>query len=183
MGTSGKTSKFIAAAAVAAALIPSPSYALLKEGASAPNARVEDADGKVLQLQTLKGKPILILYEDRDSAKQNQTLKDDLSKLAAGDKYKTAVALAAIADVSSYDWWPAKGFVKDAIREESKKQKTTIYCDWNGGFRKAYGIKRGVSNVILVGRDGTVLFAAEGAIGADARKRLVSLLGQQVNGG
>lgn len=183
MGSRGKTSKFIAATAVAAALLPSPSYALLKEGANAPNARVEDADGKVLQMQSLKGKPILILYEDRDSAKQNQSLKDDLSKLAAGDKYKTAVALAAIADVSSYDWWPAKGFVKDAIREESKKQKTTIYCDWNGGFRKAYGIKRGVSNVILVGRDGTVLFAAEGAIGADARKRLVSLLGQQVNGG
>lgn len=183
MGSSGKTSKFIAATALAATLIPNLSHALLKEGASAPNARVEDADGKVLQMNTLKGKPILILYEDRDSAKQNQTLKDDLSKLAAGDKYKTAVALVALADVSSYDWWPAKGFVKDAIREESKKQKTTIYCDWNGGFRKAYGIKRGVSNVILVGRDGTVLFAAEGVVGADGRKRLVSLLGQQVNGG
>lgn len=183
MGSSGKTSKFVAATALAVALIPSPSHALLKEGANAPNARVEDADGKVLQMQTLKGKPILILYEDRDSAKQNQTLKDDLSKLATGDKYKTAVALVALADVSSYDWWPAKGFVKDAIREESKKQKTTIYCDWNGGFRKAYGIKRGVSNVILVGRDGTVLFAVEGVVGANDRKRLVSLLGEQVNGG
>lgn len=180
MGSSGKTSKFIAAAALATALVPNSSFALLKEGAAAPNARVEDADGKVLQLQTLKGKPILIVYEDRDSAKQNQSLKDDLSKLATGDKYKQQIALAAIADVSSYDWWPAKGFVKDAIREESKKQKTTIYCDWDGGFRKAYGIKRGVSNVILVGRDGKVLFAAEGAISADARKRLVSLLGEQV---
>jgi predicted transcriptional regulator len=182
MGSSGKTSKLVAVAALATALIPSPSFAVLKEGVDAPNARVEDADGKVLQLQSLKGKPILIVYEDRDSAKQNQTLKDDLSQLAKGDKYKKSIALAAIADVSSYDWWPAKGFVKDAIREESKKQKTTIYCDWNGGFRKAYGIKRGVSNVILVGRDGRVLFAAEGAIGADARKRLVSLLGEQVGG-
>ncbi len=180
MGSTGKTSKLVAAAAVAAALVPSPSHALLKEGTSAPDARVEDADGKVLQLQSLKGKPILIVYEDRDSAKQNQSLKDDLAKLAQGDKYKTQIALAAIADVSSYDWWPAKGFVKDAIREESKKQKTTIYCDWNGGFRKAYGIKKGVSNVILVGRDGRVLFAAEGAMSNDSRKRLVSLLGEQV---
>lgn len=183
MGTGKKTSHLLAAAALATALIPTTADALLKEGASAPNARVEDADGKVLQLQSLKGKPILIVYEDRDSSKQNQPLKDDLSKLATGDKYKTAIALAAIADVSSYDWWPAKGFVKDAIREESKKQKTTIYCDWDGGFRKAYGIKRGVSNVILVGRDGRVLFAAEGAIGTDARKRLVSLLSEQVSGG
>lgn len=183
MSSSGKTSKWIAAAALTTALIPVPSYALLKEGSAAPDARVEDADGKVMRMQSLKGKPILIVYEDRDSAKQNQPLKDDLSKLAAGDKYKSTIALAAIADVSSYDWWPAKGFVKDAIREESKKQKTTIYCDWNGGFRKAFGIKRGVSNVILVGRDGRVLFAMEGAMNADARKRLVNLLGEQVNGG
>lgn len=182
MGSSGKTSKFIAAAALATALVPSPSHALLKEGAEAPNARVEDADGKVLQLQSWKGKPILIMYEDKDSAAQNQALKDELAKLAKGDKYMKAIALAAIADVSAYDWWPAKGFVKDAIRDESKKQKTTIYCDWNGGFRKAYGIKKGVSNVILVSRDGKVLFAAEGALGADARKRLVGLLGQQVGG-
>src|SRR4051812_15730046 len=98
MGSSGKTSKLVAAAALATALIPSPSHALLKEGADAPNARVEDADGKVLRIQTLKGKPVLIVYEDRDSAKQNQTLKDDLSKLATGDKYKSAIALAAIAD-------------------------------------------------------------------------------------
>jgi hypothetical protein len=182
MGSSGKTSKFIAAAALATVLVPSPSHAVLKEGTEAPNARVEDADGKVLQMQSLKGKPILIMYEDKDSSAQNQTFKDDLSKLASGDKYKKAIALAAIADVSSYDWWPAKGFVKDAIREESKKQKTTIYCDWNGTFRKAYGIKKGVSNVILVGRDGKVLFAAAGVLGSDARKRLVSLLGEQVGG-
>ncbi|MBK9262383.1 MAG: hypothetical protein IPM54_21595 [Polyangiaceae bacterium] len=183
MGSSGKTSKFVATAALATALIPSPSLAVLKEGVTAPNARVEDADGRALQMKSLQGKPILIVYEDKDSAKQNQALKDDLSKLAKGDKYKSAIALAAIADVSSYNWWPAKGFVKDAIREESKKQKTTIYCDWDGGFRKAYSIKRGVSNVILIGRDGRVLFSAEGAVGADGRKRLVSLLGEQVNGG
>jgi predicted transcriptional regulator len=182
MGSSGKTSKVIVAAALATALIPTSTFALVKEGASAPNAKVEDADGKVLQMQSLKGKPILIVYEDRDSSKQNQPLKDDLAKLASGDKYKKTIALAAIADVSSYDWWPAKGFVKDAIKEESKKQKTTIYCDWDGGFRKAYGIKKGVSNIILVGRDGQVLFAVEGAMSADSRKRLVSLLGEQVNG-
>lgn len=182
MGSSGKTSKVIVAAALAATLIPASTFALVKEGANAPNAKVEDADGKVLQMQSLKGKPILIVYEDRDSSKQNQLLKDDLAKLASGDKYKKTIALAAIADVSSYDWWPAKGFVKDAIKEESKKQKTTIYCDWDGGFRKAYGIKKGVSNIILVGRDGQVIFAVEGAMSADSRKRLVNLLSEQVNG-
>lgn len=182
MSSNRKTSQVIAAAALVTSLIATPVYALLAIGTEAPNARVEDADGKVLQMQSLKGKPILVMYEDRDSAKQNQPLKDELAKLGQGEKYKTQLAIAAIADLSSYDFWPAKGFAKDAIREESKKQKTTIYCDWNGGFRKAYGIKRGVSNVILVGRDGRIVFTAEGAMSADARKRLVSLIGGQVGG-
>ncbi|MDC0739893.1 YtfJ family protein [Polyangium mundeleinium] len=182
MSSKGKASKFVSAAALVAAFVPGVSLALPKEGAEAPNARVEDADGRALQMSSLKGKPILIVYEDKDSAAQNQPLKDDLSKLGQGDKYKQKIALAAVADVSGYDWWPAKGFVKDAIREESKKQKTTIYCDWDGSFGKAYGVRKGVSNVILVGKDGRVLFAGSGALGVADRKKLIELLGAQVEG-
>ncbi|UQA61886.1 hypothetical protein E8A73_016000 [Polyangium aurulentum] len=180
MGSSGKASRILAAATLAAALGPGVAFGLPREGADAPNARVVDADGRELKLGALRGKPVLIVYEDKDSANQNQGLKDDLSQLAKGDRYKSRIALAAIADVSGYDWWPAKGFVKDAIREESKKQKTTIYCDWDGSFRKSLGLTRGASNVILVGRDGKVLFAGSGKLGTDARKRLIGLLGEQV---
>jgi hypothetical protein len=156
--------------------------ALPARGSKAPNAKVEDADGRVLWMKSLKGKPILVVYEDKDSATQNQPLKNDLARLAKGDKYKSVVALAAIADVSSYDFWPVKGFVKDAIREESKKVGTTIYCDWDATFRAAYKLKEGTSSVVLVGRSGEILFAAEGALSADARKRLLDLLRSEVEG-
>jgi hypothetical protein len=161
-------------------LSTAPAFAVPKEGDTAPNARIEDADGRSLELKSWKGKPILIVYEDKDSAQQNQALKDDLSKLAKGDRYKSSVALAAVADVSSYDYWPVRGFVKDAIREESKKQGTPIYCDWNGSFRAVYQLRRGMSNVVLVSRDGRVLFAAEGAVSAPERKRLITLLRGQI---
>lgn len=157
--------------------------ALPKEGEKVPNARVEDAEGRALEMKSLKGKPVLVVYEDKDSAQQNQTLKEELSKLAKGDKYKSAIALTAIADVSAYDFWPAKGFVKDAIREESKKAGTTIYCDWSGGFRTTWKLREGMSNVLLIGKDGRVLFAAEGILGAEERKRLLGLLRGQIEGG
>ncbi len=160
--------------------LATPAFALPKEGDAAPNARVEDADGRSTELKAWKGKPILIVYEDKDSALQNQALKADLAKLAKGDRYKSKVALAAVADVSSYDFWPVKGFVKDAIREESKKQGTTIYCDWSGSFRAVYKLRRGVSNVVLVGKDGRVLFTAEGAASLQQRKRLIKLLKEQI---
>ena len=72
--------------------------------------------------------------------------------------------------------------VKDAIREESKKVGTTIYCDWTGSFRKAFKLAKGKSSVVLVGKDGKVLFAGEGKLSADDRKKLLALLKSQVEG-
>ncbi|MFT3773515.1 MAG: YtfJ family protein [Minicystis sp.] len=73
--------------------------------------------------------------------------------------------------------------MKDAIRDESKKQGTTIYCDWTGAFRKTYQLRRGVSNVVLVGKDGRVIFAAEGPIPVEQRRRLLAMLRDQVERG
>ena len=176
-----RLTRLFAAAALAVALAAHGSaLALPAEGEKAPNARVEDADGRQLEMKSLGGKPILIVYEDKDSSAQNQVLKDELAKLARGDRYKSAIALTAVADVSAYNFWPVKGFVKDAIRDESKKAGTTIYCDWDGSFRSRYRLREGVSSVVLVGRDGLVLFAAEGALSADRRSELLKLLRGQV---
>lgn len=180
MGHLRKTASIVTLAALLAGA--SAALALPARGDKAPNAKIEDADGRVLEMKTLKGKPILVVYEDKDSAAQNQPLKDELSKLAKGDKYKRKVALAAVADVSSYDFWPVKGFVKDAIRDESKKQGTTIYCDWNGSFRAAYKLREGISSIVLIGKNGEILFAGEGALKPDARKHLLDLLRAEVEG-
>ncbi|AKT37308.1 uncharacterized protein CMC5_014400 [Chondromyces crocatus] len=159
---------------------PVAALALPAEGEKVPNARVEDADGRGMEMKGLRGKPILIVYEDKGSSEQNKTLKDELSKLAKGDRYKTAIALAAIADVSSYNFWPVKGFVKDAIRDESKKAGTTIYCDWDASFRKKYRLREGVSSVVLVDKAGHVIFAADGALSAERRAQLLQMLRAQV---
>ena len=147
-------SKFVAAAVVAGLSGVSLSgLALPKVGDDAPSGKLEDANGKTLETKSFKGKPVLIVYEDRDTATQNEKLKQELSVLAKGDKYKSKVALAAVADVSAYDFWPASFFVKDAIRKESKKQGTTIYCDWNASFRRAFKLSAGKSSVVLIGKD------------------------------
>jgi Bacterial protein of unknown function (YtfJ_HI0045) len=180
----GPLTRFFSAAALFTALgLWEPSaLALPAEGEAAPNARLEDADGRELQMKTLRGRPVLIVYEDKDSAAQNQGLKDELAKLAKGDRYKRTIALAAVADVSSYDFWPVKGFVKDAIREESRKVGATIYCDWDGTFRSRYRLRRGTSSIVLVGKGGQVLFAAEGALNRDLQRKLIDLLRKEVEG-
>ncbi len=166
--------------AIAAALAAPSASALIRAGSLRPAARAVDADDRTLDLRAINGKPILVLYEDKDSAKMNEPLKADLSRLAKGDRYRDAVALVPVADVQSFDFWPARGFVKDAIRSESKKVGATIYLDWSGDFQRAAGFQRGTSSVMLVGRDARILFSSQGALDAQQRAHLIGLLRAEV---
>ncbi len=169
-------------AVAATVTLTSPSEALLRSGASKPPARVVDANGRTLDLGSVQGRPMLVVYEDKRSATLNQQLKTELSRLARGDRYRSAVALVPVADVRDYDFWPARGFVKSAIRDESKKIGATIYCDWDGSFSRALSIQHGTSTIILFGKNGRVLFAQEGKVSEADTRRLLDLLRGEIEG-
>jgi hypothetical protein len=171
-----------AALALASSLasLQAPAWALPILGLVRPEVELTDAWERSIHLSTYRGMPVLVVYEDKGSAQQNAALKSELAVLARGEKYRRLVALVAVADVSGYDYWPVRGFVKGSIRSESERQHTVIYCDWDGHVRRALELERGQSNVVLYGRDGSVLFAHAGALGADERRAFVALLRSQV---
>lgn len=159
----------VVAAALSTLVAPGISSAAPAKGASAPEASVEDVDGKKLALSSLEGKTVVVVYEDKDSAKLNDAFKEGLKKLDL-----SSVAVLPVADVSEYNSWPAKGFVKDAIREESKKAGVTIYCDWDASFRKALELTKGTSCIVIFSKKGKVLFAHDGALSEDQQKAALS---------
>ncbi len=164
------------------AALSSNAVALPSTGEARPALVVHDADDRPFDLRSVNGRPTLVIYESKETNTQNQALKDELSRLAHGDAYRNKVALVPIADVASYSFWPAKGFVRDAIRSESKKAGTTIYCDWDGSAGRALGVRPGRSTVVLVGRSGKVLLSADGPLDAERRKALVDALRNEVGG-
>lgn len=168
------------AAGLCALTLSATAQALPAVGAPGPGGKVVDAEGRGLDLHAIKGKPTLLVYEDKEATKQNLELKTQLSKLASGDKYRKAIALVAVADVEGYDYWPARGFVKSAIRSESKKLGNTIYVDWDGSMRRLSGFTKGMSTIILVGSDGKIMFSHEGKMAKAEREKLLSLLRSQV---
>lgn len=162
-------------------LIPAGSaLALPSVGQSARRVVVEDPDGRVMDLAFPRKKPMLILYEDRKSATQNRALKDELNKLADTKAEAKQIQFVAIADTSDYRSWPLRGFAERSVRKKAVEVGQPIYCDWEGQFRSAYGLRRGVSSVILVGKDGRVAYAAEGKLDAPARSKLFALLWAQI---
>lgn len=161
----------------AAATVAAPTLVALAVtvGEAAPNARVEDADENALWLSDLRGAPVVVFYEDKDSGEVNRPLKDELASLLS-DASMRAVRVLPVADVSAYDSWPSRGFVRDAIREASAKAGLTVYCDWNGSFRERLGLEKETSNVVVLGKDGVVKFARTGALSADERASVVRLV-------
>jgi hypothetical protein len=145
-------------------------------GEAAPDARVEDVDGRAVTIKSLKGRPVVLFYEGKDSSDQNATLKQEIARLSKLAPFSSSLRVAAVGDVSEYDYWPVKGIVKDKIREESSRRGMPIFCDWDGSFRSKFKLRRGLSNVILIGGDGRVLFAFAGAVNAPAKERLLTKL-------
>lgn len=174
--------KLAVAAFLLATASAGSSSALLVAGAPRPSARVVDADDRVLDLGAVQGRPALVVYEDKESSTLNASLKAQLARLGRGDRYRGAIALVPVADVGKYDFWPVRGFVKDAIRDESRKIGATIYCDWDGSFARALGIQHGTSSIVLIGKTGRVLFSYEGKLPGDESARLLSLLRREVEG-
>lgn len=173
--------KVVRGAVIAAVcLVSLGASALPGPGEKRPEIRLDDPWDRTLSFGQYRGMPTLVVYEDKGSAEQNKALKAELSELAKGDRYKKTIALVAVADVSAYDYWPVRGFVKDAIQVESHKQGTVIYCDWTGAVRRKFDLRKGDSNVVLYGRNDEVLFSHAGPMDRARRAELIGLLRREV---
>jgi hypothetical protein len=138
---------------------------LLKPGAAPADFVVHDADDKAAKLSTLtKAHPTIVFYEDKDGGDQNERFKQRLGKLQSKSASAKKVAVLAIADVKSWDFWPAKGFVKDALRSAGKKAGITVWADWSGGGRTSFSAASNASNIIVLDAAGRAVWASTGAL-------------------
>lgn len=159
-------------------------FAAPKIGEKAPaEASVEDVDERVLKIASVAGKPALIVYEDKDSKTMNDAMKKELEKAVGEEKDLAGVRVIAVADVSEYDFWPAKGAVKDAIRDEQKKTKQTIWLDWSGDFRDKLGLVKGTSNFLLLDAKSKLVLSKSGKLAKEDRKAVLDAMRKLVRGG
>jgi hypothetical protein len=152
-------------------------------GTVTPAVQVQHVDGKSEPLQPQTGMPTLIFYESRDSKRQNQELKTKLKHLvdSIGGDYRGHLQLFPIANLEGLDFWPVRGFAANAVRSESRRIGTEIYCDWNGELREKLQLKPNLSSVILLDRNGKVIFAAEGSLEPGEQERLLALIKSEVS--
>lgn len=78
--------------------------------------------------------------------------------------------------MSAHDFWPARGFVKDAIKEEEQKSGTSISLDWSGSFGTPFAFQTGASNIVLLGSGNRVKLARTGVVPRPVREAILQEL-------
>jgi hypothetical protein len=134
-------------------------------GFAAPYVRVQSGDDKELTLDMIKGKVAAIFYENIDIVDANKRLKDELNKLYSEqtDVLKDVLVRLPIIDCSDA-FWPFRGIWKRGLREHSKKEGVTIYCDWEGKMSSDYEMKSDVSNIVIIDKSGSIRFFTSGEV-------------------
>ena len=136
----------------------------------APAFSLESTAGTTRRLRDYAGRVVIIVYEDRDSNMQNDALKRELSEHARRGELTRDVSLVAVANLSGYNFWPARGYARDAVVEIARQQGYEIMIDWTGDMANSYRFRQGRSHVMVLSRDGRVLFRYEGALNARMRQ-------------
>lgn len=148
---------------------------LIAVGALAPAVEVTDHAGRSHGFPD-RTQAVLLIYEDQDAAKQNTAAKDRLAQINADPQRRARVDVIAIADLSKWDWWPARKYALADIRKIATENKTTVYIDWKGALRKAWGLARSKSTLILLEPDGKVRFVSEGPLTDAQWRHLLTLM-------
>jgi hypothetical protein len=146
--------------------------AMIAVGQLATGFSLVDDTGAVHPLPEA-GAPLLLVYEDQDGGKQNQAMKALIAAWHGPLPNRAKLTVWPVADLSKWNWWPARGKALASVQKSAAEGKTRILIDWTGVLHKApWGLSRGKNSIVLLGPDGKVRFASEGETTAAQRAAL-----------
>ncbi len=146
-------------------LLSSFIWALVETGQYAPVFTVSDGNDVVLNSDTLKGKVIVGFYEKRDTIEKNKQLKTVLQKYYYDnlDISSKNVFMLSVIDATPANFITRPIWKKSFIRN-SEQNKVTVYGDWDGAMKEAYGMPDNESVFILIDKKGVIRYICPGKV-------------------
>ena len=134
------------------------------------------ASDKPVALSSYRGKLVLLVLEGLAQQAQNADLKKELQQRAlqhAGIEKKLAlVAVAYLGNVPKL----ARSIALGTVKGVANTLKFPIFLDWDGAAYRACNADLNKSNVLLLGRDGELLWGWQGPVPTDKRQGLFDAL-------
>lgn len=152
-----------------------------KEGAM--NATLWGSTGKEVALSRWRGKPVILFYEDRHSTTVNQAFKQALFTQGQSQGLLDAVWVVPVANLESFNFFPAREIALSYVRDEEKKWNVPILVDLEGVLARApWNLPKKSSSVVLLDAEGRQLYSHSGVMEKEDMeaffRTLTPLLGQ-----
>jgi hypothetical protein len=141
------------------------------------DAELVDSRDAPVRLSSFRGRALILFYEDRSSTEQNAALKRALRERAGTQRPSRAARVLGVANVASYDFWPARGFVLEAVRNVERRDNVQVLLDWKhalGG--PPLRLPEGASSVVLLDATGRWVQAWSGPVEGPALAQFFEVL-------
>jgi hypothetical protein len=150
------------------------------------NATLWDSHGKEVALSGWRGKPVILFYEDRHSTTLNAELKDALFNRGREMGLLDAAWVLAVANLESFDFFPAREIALSHVRGEEKKWGVPILVDLKGRLgTEPWKLPKKTSSVMLLSGDGRIVYRYSGRLEREDMNvffgHLGSLLGRDMS--
>ena len=137
--------------------------------------RLEGASGQMRRASPKVGRSAVFVYEGREAMDENVAFKEELLAYMLAHP-AASIDVAAIADVRGLNFFPINEFVRLAVQQASVRTSTEVLLDWKGRWGDTFGCPRGVSTVIVIGRDGRELFRHSGRLSDEQRLSVLQMI-------
>jgi hypothetical protein len=162
----------------AALLAASPSIAAESPQVGPMDATLRGSNGKEVTISRWRGKPVILFYEDRHSTTLNSPLKEALFSRGEELGLLDAAFVLAVANLESYDFFPARGIALSYVRDEEKKWGIPILVDLKGTLGAApWNLPTKTSSVLLLDGHGTLVYRYSGRMKDEDQKAFFQALG------
>ena len=146
-------------------------------GSMAPDFTIKDQYDHDVQLSSLRGKTVLLIYGDRLGSDYMSDWSDAVRKSGAASTVNI-VNIANLRAVPSL----MRGFVKRQFTKSDTpgKPNAPVLLDWDAGLAKIYGFTEDLTNVYLIDEKGILRYTACGKGTADETGRLLGVIANLV---
>lgn len=146
----------------------------LHVGSTASDWKFEDSEGKQYTMATWDGKVLLINYVDPDTSDLNEHFTDAMKK-AKDEGRLTEDRYKGIGIADCFATWKPNFAIRAIAGKKAKKYHTTILFDYDASLRKAWGLQKDTSNIILLDKNRTVRAIIRGRVPDERVADLVQL--------
>lgn len=137
---------------------------------------IEETSGTMRNLRDLRGRVVVIWYEDREHTDTNYALKLELHQFVVDNHLEHDMTTYGVANVAGVDGM-VRDLARSAIRAMADRYGIQILLDWDGALQRApFDCADHEANFVLVDRQGRIRYRHTGEMMGSHRTEMYRVL-------